>query len=167
ARASDLGVAMQLSNIARDVGEDARRGRLYLPTRWLDEAGVQGLAGDYAPHFSPALHQVVGRVVAHADALYARASAGIGLLPLRCRPAIAAALRIYRAIGHRLLAQGGNSIDQRVHTSRRTKLACATLALVDVAGGRPSARTNLPCLPAAEFLVQGSLAATAATPIGA
>ena len=40
ARACDLGVAMQLTNIARDVGEDAREGRLYLPTDWLAGAGV-------------------------------------------------------------------------------------------------------------------------------
>ena len=41
AAAIDLGVAMQLSNIARDVGEDARAGRLYLPLRWLAEAGIE------------------------------------------------------------------------------------------------------------------------------
>jgi phytoene synthase len=40
ARACDLGVAMQLTNIARDVGEDARAGRLYLPTDWLEEEGI-------------------------------------------------------------------------------------------------------------------------------
>jgi 15-cis-phytoene synthase len=40
ARACELGVAMQLTNIARDVGEDARNGRLYLPRRWLAEAGI-------------------------------------------------------------------------------------------------------------------------------
>jgi phytoene synthase len=40
ARAADLGLAMQLTNIARDVGEDARRGRIYLPLDWLDEAGI-------------------------------------------------------------------------------------------------------------------------------
>ena len=40
ARACDLGVAMQFSNIARDVGEDARAGRIYLPLRWLAEAGI-------------------------------------------------------------------------------------------------------------------------------
>ena len=42
ARAADLGIAMQLTNIARDIGEDARNGRLYLPRDWLDEAGGVG-----------------------------------------------------------------------------------------------------------------------------
>ncbi|MGB3625153.1 MAG: phytoene/squalene synthase family protein, partial [Henriciella sp.] len=40
ARACDLGLAMQLTNIARDVGEDARAGRLYLPLDWMAEAGI-------------------------------------------------------------------------------------------------------------------------------
>jgi phytoene synthase len=40
ARACELGVAMQLTNIARDVGEDARNGRLYLPRAWMREAGL-------------------------------------------------------------------------------------------------------------------------------
>ena len=40
ARACDLGVAMQLTNIARDIGEDAANGRLYMPGCWLRQAGV-------------------------------------------------------------------------------------------------------------------------------
>ena len=51
ARACDLGVAMQLTNIARDVGEDARNGRLYLPRQWLREAGVDVDAWMLAPVF--------------------------------------------------------------------------------------------------------------------
>ena len=50
AAAIDLGVAMQLSNIARDVGEDARAGRLYLPLRWLAEAGIDPELFLAAPH---------------------------------------------------------------------------------------------------------------------
>jgi phytoene/squalene synthetase len=53
ARACDLGVAMQLTNIARDVGEDARAGRLYLPLDWLHAAGIDPDAFLAAPSFSP------------------------------------------------------------------------------------------------------------------
>ena len=53
ARACDLGVAMQITNIARDVGEDARRGRLYLPREWLAAAGVDADAWLANPRFSP------------------------------------------------------------------------------------------------------------------
>jgi len=53
ARACDLGVAMQLTNIARDVGEDARMGRIYLPLEWLEEAGVEQGAFINAPQATP------------------------------------------------------------------------------------------------------------------
>jgi phytoene synthase len=55
ARACELGLAMQLTNIARDVGEDARAGRLFLPRQWLREAGVDPDAWLQQPEFSPAI----------------------------------------------------------------------------------------------------------------
>ena len=64
ARASELGVAMQLTNIARDVGEDARNRRLYLPRRWMREAGLDPDDWLGAPAFSPALGSVVARLLA-------------------------------------------------------------------------------------------------------
>ncbi len=67
ARACDLGVAMQLSNIARDVGEDARMGRLYLPREWMAEAGLDPDAWLAQPAFTPALGAVVQRVLDAAD----------------------------------------------------------------------------------------------------
>jgi len=72
ARAADLGVAMQLSNIARDVGTDARMGRIYLPLSWLREAGIDPDAFLARPVFTPALGAVVARLLAEADRLYAR-----------------------------------------------------------------------------------------------
>ena len=62
ARACDLGVAMQLSNIARDVGEDAANGRLYLPREWLREEGLDPDAWLAKPVWSPALGRVVSRL---------------------------------------------------------------------------------------------------------
>ncbi len=91
ARACDLGVAMQLTNIARDVGEDAERGRIYLPRAWMREAGVDPEAFLAKPEFSPALGEVVRRLLEHADELYVRAEAGIPRLPRNCRPSIRAA----------------------------------------------------------------------------
>ena len=55
ARACDLGLALQLTNIARDVGEDAANGRLYLPLQWMREAGLDPDAWLASPGFSPAL----------------------------------------------------------------------------------------------------------------
>ena len=80
ARAADLGLAMQLTNIARDVGEDARRGRLYLPRHWLAEGDIDADAWLAHPGCSPALQSVVERLLVEADRLYAQASSGIALL---------------------------------------------------------------------------------------
>jgi phytoene synthase len=82
ARACDLGVAMQLSNIARDVSEDARMGRLYLPRSWMHEAGLDPDAWLARPVFNPQLAQVVQRLLDAADGLYGRVDAGVAHLPL-------------------------------------------------------------------------------------
>lgn len=152
ARACDLGVAMQLSNIARDVGEDAAMGRLYLPRQWLREAGIDPDAFLAAPAFSPALRQVVDRLLDEAERLYARASAGVAALPLACRPGINAARLLYRQIGLEVRRRGGNSVDGRAVVPVPRKL----LGLAQAAGTlRPSARAlHEPPLPATAFLVQ-------------
>ena len=66
ARACELGVAMQLTNIARDVGEDARRGRIYLPLQWLREAGIGLLPPTCRPGIQAArvLYAEIGHEVA-------------------------------------------------------------------------------------------------------
>jgi phytoene synthase len=113
ARACDLGVAMQLSNIARDVGEDARAGRLYLPQDWLREAGVDPQAWLARPVPDARVDAVVLRLLAEADRLYARATCGVGSLPLDCRPGINAARLLYAGIGHAVRRAGGDGVRQR------------------------------------------------------
>lgn len=151
ARACDLGAAMQLTNIARDVGEDARMGRVYLPLDWLAEAGIDpdGLLADPRP--SPALAGVVARLLAEADRLYARAAPGIALLPPRCRPAIRAAGLIYAEIGRAVAANGYDSLTRRarVGTARKAALiARAALARAD------AAVRSAPALPECAFLLE-------------
>ena len=113
ARACDLGVAMQLSNIARDVGEDARLGRLYLPQTWLREADIDPDDWLAQPRFEPALASVVQRLLTEADSLYRRVDAGVAALPAGCRPGINAARYLYRQIGQQVARAGYNSVDQR------------------------------------------------------
>ena len=121
ARACDLGVAMQLTNIARDVGEDARMGRLYLPRRWLREAGIDPSAWLTAPAHDAALASVVKRLLEAADDLYATAGAGVSSLPMACRPGINAARLLYAEIGHQVLRNGADSIGRRAVVSDSRK----------------------------------------------
>ena len=132
ARACDLGVAMQLSNIARDVGEDARMGRLYLPLQWLREAGIDPEAFLADPVFSPALGSVVRRLLDAADALYARVDSGVALLPASCRPGINAARFLYAEIGHEVARNGCNSVDQRAVVPASRKAWLLTRSLIEV-----------------------------------
>ncbi|OYQ34254.1 phytoene synthase [Niveispirillum lacus] len=123
ARAADLGLAMQLTNIARDVGEDARNGRLYLPLDWLREAGVDAQAFLARPIFTPALGQVVERLLAEADRHYMLGHAGIARLPAGCRHAIRTAALTYQDIGRSIARNGFDSITQRARTTLPRKLA--------------------------------------------
>jgi hypothetical protein len=91
-RAADLGLAMQLTNICRDVAEDARRGRVYLPTElWGGDGAVTATPERAA--------SAIAEVLRRADELYRSGDAGLGQLPLRCAVAIRAARLIYGEIG--------------------------------------------------------------------
>ncbi|MEJ8562295.1 phytoene/squalene synthase family protein [Yoonia sp. GPGPB17] len=122
ARACDLGVAMQLTNIARDVGEDARMGRIYLPLDWLADAGIDPLNFVRDPLPTPEVQRMVKRLLAEANRLYLRSEAGIDVLPLQARTGIWAARLIYAGIGKQLRRQGYDSISMRARTSGRQKL---------------------------------------------
>jgi phytoene synthase len=125
ARACDLGVAMQLTNIARDVGEDALNGRLYLPREWMREEGIDPVAWLASPRFEPGVGRVVARLLARARLLYRRADDGIARLPHHARIGIRAARLIYAAIGDRIAAAGYDSVSERARTSLTQKLLLA------------------------------------------
>ncbi len=151
-RAADLGVAMQLTNIARDVGEDARAGRLYLPLEWLRGEGVDPDAFLRAPRFSDGLAVAVCRLLDHADALYLRAEAGIAALPADCRTAIAAARAIYADIGRVIRARRYDSVGARAATSGARKAWLLASAL-PARFARPVAH-ELPALSEIDFLLE-------------
>jgi 15-cis-phytoene synthase len=121
-RASDLGVGFQLTNIARDVIEDAKGGRVYLPAEWLGAA-----AASPAAVVDPANRAVVfaatARLLAAAEPYYASARWGLKALGFRSAWAIAAAHAVYRQIGIRVSAMGPAGMDRRASTGSFTKLA--------------------------------------------
>ena len=134
ARACDLGVAMQLTNIARDVGEDAAEGRLYLPTDWLDEAGLSQSDLFAAPRPSKAIRAMVKRLILEANRLYFRSEAGIGALPVGCRPGIFAARHIYAGIGGRVQAMSYDTISDRARTTKGQKIGWLMMSAAQAAG---------------------------------
>lgn len=163
ARAADLGIAMQLTNIARDIGEDARNGRLYLPREWLEEVGIDPQAFLALPRFSPEIGLVVRRLLAEADHHYALGHAGIEHLPAACRHAIRAAALTYQDIGRAIAANGYDSVTKRAHTSLTRKLtlmAKAARALTMSREAQSFAR-RAPADPSVTRLIDSAADATA------
>jgi phytoene synthase len=162
-RACELGVAMQLTNIARDVGEDARRGRVYLPDELLGSCGV-GREGVLGASFATwPLREAVRRLLGFADDFYRSSDRGVGLLPLDCRGAIAGARYIYAAIGDEIAAHHHDSVTRRAHTSKARKLAllarAAPLALRPAGpqGPGPADRVLMEQIEGAGVVVRGTL----------
>ena len=141
-RACDLGVAMQLTNIARDVGEDARRGRVYLPDELLARHGLRPdvvyTLAEHGGPAPPALRRAVGELLARADRHYAAARQGIPMLQPGGQLAIRAAESIYRGIGERLRRSGCDPLVGRARVSGLGKLGRMMLAWL--IGLLPSAR---------------------------
>lgn len=142
-RAGALGVAMQLTNIARDVGEDWGRGRLYLPQAMLDQHGVtERMIGELRESDAPVPDGYVAlleELMGAADAGYERAAEGIGALPSFFRASVAVASRVYQSIHDAIRANGHDTIRQRAVTPDVTRLALARAALAALSsepGGR-------------------------------
>jgi phytoene synthase len=154
ARACDLGVAMQLTNIARDVAEDAQRGRSYLPREWFVEAGLDPEAFLADPSSSAELEGIVRRLLEQADLLYRRADAGIGRLPRDSRAAIRAARLIYADIARALSRQGYDPLVGRAYVSKARKLWLLLRALLRPTPASVDAGLeHEPALPEVQFLL--------------
>lgn len=148
-RAADLGIAFQLTNIARDVIEDMQVGRCYLPEQWLAKHGIRREAM-HLPQHHAALHALACELVALAEQYYASARVGMAQLPWRSAWAIASALLIYRDIGLRVKAARPAAWDGRMRVSSASKLAhvcrgwfVATAAVARRRRPAPAARAGL------------------------
>jgi phytoene synthase len=138
-----LGVAMQLTNIARDVGEDARAGRVYLPMDALEDAGLDVDSWLAAPEPAEAVRGVVRSLLDDADALYSAAWPGIRRLPALCRPAIRAASLIYARIGRGIRRAQYDSVTRRAWTGKAEKAALVARALVSGGEAWPGAPAEI------------------------
>ncbi len=158
--ASELGAAMQLTNIARDVGEDARAGRMYLPLEWLDEAGMSADEFMSDPQATPAILNLVQRLLCEADQAYTSAQRGIVQLPADCQFAILSASKVYAAIGKCIRRNQFDSISQRAVVGLAEKLMLIAQARISrtlavkkgQSIGHPSS-TDKPVVVASRFLI--------------
>jgi 15-cis-phytoene synthase len=125
-----LGMAMQMTNIARDVAEDWERGRLYLPQFMLNDAGIEVAPGaELTPEVALRLSLVVARLLRWADRYYESGRLGLKSLDPRSSWAIDTAASVYRSIGNRIAAQDFNVLRGRAVVSKQRKISFATLSL--------------------------------------
>jgi phytoene synthase len=127
ARAADLGIAMQLTNIARDVAEDARMGRRYLPADWCALPPERLMAPD--PGDRALASDAVLRTLALAERHYTRARDGYAALPPRARLAVALAAERYREIGRRIATRPAIVWERRARPAAAGYLRGAVLGL--------------------------------------
>lgn len=139
ARAADLGIAFQLSNIARDVREDFDNGRCYLPAAWLAEYGIEPEELFEARH-EAVLVAMIERLIGSVAKYEESARKGVEKLPFRSRVAVLTALRIYGAIGRRVVRLGSAAWDRRVAISKARKLAYLVPSLAEASFARPRGR---------------------------
>ncbi|MDB5710457.1 MAG: phytoene synthase [Sphingomonas bacterium] len=141
-RACDLGMAFQLANIARDIEEDDRVGRCYLPEAWLVEMDIP--PGEHMkPHFRARLAVLAARLAARAAEFEASARVGTTALSFRSAWAVLAAADIYGAIARAVAARGEHAWDRRVSTGAAAKLGFIARA----AGNAMRRRTLYPPRP--------------------
>lgn len=125
--AVELGHAMQMTNIARDVKEDYERGRIYLPQDWLQMSEVDEQNFLAEPQ---KVYEVVHKLLLNAEMHYRSAEKGLLDLPFRCAWAVAVALELYREIGRKILNKGAIALESRMIVSKPRKLILVLKASV-------------------------------------
>ena len=121
--AIDLGIAMQLTNIARDVYEDAKMNRLYLPKEWLGQVSISDLINNKLDDQKKKLIELsIKNLIELSDKFYANGFSGMKFIPLRTRLAIFFAAKIYKGIGEKIKSGGYVYKLERIYLNKLEKL---------------------------------------------
>jgi len=131
-RACDLGLAFQLANIARDIEEDDRAGRCYLPEEWLVEMDMppgQHMKPPFRSRLTVLARRLADRAAAHEES----ARVGTGKLAFRPAWAVLSAAGIYGDIARKVAKRGDHAWDHRVTTSKAEKAGFIARAWIDAA----------------------------------
>ena len=121
--AIDLGIAMQLTNIARDIYEDAKMNRLYLPKEWLEQVSISDLIDNKLDNQKKRLIELsIKNLIELSDKFYANGFSGMKFIPLRTRLAIFFAAKIYKGIGEKIKSDGYVYKLERIYLNKLEKL---------------------------------------------
>lgn len=129
--AADLGIAMQLTNIARDIIEDANHDRIYLPLSWLEQAHIapEEIA---APRHRPKLVFLAEKILSNAYTYYRSGDEGLNFLSFRSACAVSAARYVYSDIGRLLHRRREKAWDTRTYSGTFRKITWAGAGVLRV-----------------------------------
>ncbi len=115
--AIDLGIGMQLTNIARDVYEDSKMKRIYLPTSWIPDISLKNLndLNEISLEKDEKISYAIHKVISLSDKFYENGFAGLKYIPLSARLGIFIAANIYRGIGIKIKANKKKYFRERVY----------------------------------------------------
>jgi phytoene synthase len=151
-RACDLGLAFQLANIARDLDEDDKADRCYLPIEWLVEEDIEP-GQQMKPHHRQELADMAARLIRRMEKHEAMARLGAAMLAFRQRWAVLAAARIYGAIGRRVVELGPKAWDHRVVIGRIEKLRHVAAAFAEAVKNKPAEPAEPPTWTRGDILI--------------
>ncbi len=122
--AVDLGIAMQLTNIARDVYEDAKMNRIYLPREWIPNITLSMLNGKdrLEKKYEDIICRGIHRLIELSDKFYLNGYAGLKYIPFRTRLAIFIAANIYRGISIKIKNKGNKYLQDRIYLNTSEKI---------------------------------------------
>ena len=120
--AIDLGIAMQLTNIARDIYEDALMNRIYLPQDWISNTDISELTDISSNKDLIQIKSAIKRLILLSETYYKNGFAGMRYIPLKTRLAIFFAAKIYRAIGQKIKKNRYEYSHERIYVSTIEKL---------------------------------------------
>ncbi len=143
--AVDLGIGMQLTNIARDVVEDAKMGRRYLPGTWVNDMSPEEIlvaANNPQSEEAAVISSAVRRLLGLAEEYYASGRIGLSYLPARAHFSIGVAAKVYRQIGIQLLRSRHSWWGPRQVTSKSSKVLCTLRASLGMFRRFPHPRGN-------------------------
>ena len=115
--AIDLGIGMQLTNIARDVYEDSKMERIYLPADWLPEISLNNLTdlSESNAHKDEKISNAILKVISLSEKFYKNGFAGLKYIPISTRLGIFIAANVYRGIGIKIKSNKKKYLRERVY----------------------------------------------------
>ena len=120
--AVDLGIAMQLTNIARDIYEDATMNRVYLPKEWLQDISVEQLTNNSNQEIQTLMSKIIKKLIDLSEVYYQNGFSGMKYIPIKTRLAIFFAAKIYRGIGMKIKSNQYQYSNKRVYLNKFYKL---------------------------------------------